>query len=296
VKKVFVGIALHPGAKKYLERFSLVTEDPESWYGCDGAVVYSPPGDWLLEKRRIHIKVIACHSWDEKTASWAEKLGITLIPVPSLWRTVAEHTLALLMSAARNIPQADTSIRSGGWTDNEVLKIRHSGLDFFGKILGIIGLGQIGAELASMVGGFGMEVLYTDLEPKPREERRLGVKYRVLEELLSVSDYVAVLVPLNEKTRALLGERELSLVKRGSVWVNTARGPVIEEAPFLEALKDGRIASAALDVFWQEPLPGDHPLLKMDNVVLSPHLGGSTYDCDMVLVKGVEGILERRKM
>ncbi|MDR3148141.1 MAG: hypothetical protein LBU00_07195 [Treponema sp.] len=293
MKKVFTGIALHPDSRKYLEGFSVVTSDPESWYACDGAIVYSPPGEWIAEKRRIHIKVIACHSWDEETAFWAEKLGVSLVAVPALWHTVAEHTLALLMSAARNIPQANTSIRNGQWTDHEVLKVRHSGRDFSGKTLGIIGLGKIGLELAAMLRGFGMELCYTDLAPNPLAEGRLGLKFRTLKELLSTSDYVVVLVPLNEETRGLVGREELSWVKPGSIWVNTARGPLIEEVPFLEALNDGRIASAALDVYWQEPLPGDHPLLKMDNVVLSPHLGGSTYDCDMVLVRGVEDILKR---
>jgi phosphoglycerate dehydrogenase-like enzyme len=293
MKKVFTGIALHPDSRRYLEKFSAVTSDPEAWFGCDGAIVYSPPGEWMLEKRRINIKVIACHSWDKETASWAEKLGVSLTAVPSLWHTVAEHTLALLMSAARNIPQADMSIRQGQWADNEVLKIRHSGRDFWGRTLGIIGLGKIGLELAAMLRGFGMEILYTDLAPNPQAEGRLGLTYRPLKELLSASDYVAVLVPLNEGTRGLVGREELGWVKPGSVWVNTARGPVIEEGPFLEALQDGRIASAALDVHWREPLPGDHPLLKMDNVVLSPHLGGSTYDCDMVLVRGVEDVLKR---
>lgn len=287
MEKVYVGIAMHPQAEETLKKQVEITHDPGELTACSGAIVYSPEDAWADREDTKNLRAVGCHAYDEKIGQWARGQGVHMTEAASLWRTVAEHTLALLMAAARSIPAADRDIRAGKWRDNENLKVLHSGRDFQGRTLGIFGLGQIGVELAQMVRGFRMKVLYNDLAPNPTLERELGLEFVSLPDLLSRSDYFCVLVPLNEHTRGMLGEAELKLLKPGCVWVNTARGPIAEEQAFLHALEDGRIGAAGLDVYWEEPLPGGHPLAARENVVLTPHLGGSTLECDMVLVDGV---------
>jgi phosphoglycerate dehydrogenase-like enzyme len=291
MKKVYLGIAMHPKARQKLEENYEITTDINDFRYFDAAIVYSPPVEWADKKEMIRLKVISCHSWDEKITTWAKEQNIQLVAVPSLWHTVAEYTLALLMAVVRNIPQAHDDIRKKKWHDNEILKKRYSGYDFYGKTFGILGLGQIGLELAGIIQGFGMKLIYADIEAKPEAEKKYCIERRSIKELLEESDYLALLVPLNDSTKRIIGRNELKWVKPGSIWVNTARGPILDEVAFLEALKDGRITAAGLDVYWKEPLPKNHPLFAMDNVTLSPHLGGSTYDCDMVLVKGVINVL-----
>lgn len=294
---MLVGISMHPGVLARLQEAACVDvmpwndpRIPEAIGNYDGAVVYTPPADARVVREAHRLKVIACHSCPHDIAQAAAKRGIRVTLVPSLWSTVADMTLALLFAAARCVPQVDAAIRQGLWGEVD-LKARYSGLDVFGKTLGIVGLGRIGGLLAKRVQGFDMRLLYYDAERKPDLERGLSIAYAPLEQLLAQSDFVALLVPLTDTTRGMIGEKELGLMKRDAVLVNTARGAVVDQPALCRALRERRIAAAGLDVYVEEPIrPGD-PLLSLDNVVLAPHLGGSTKDCDLVLVEDVMRVL-----
>ena len=278
--KVLLGVALHHEAQAKLEQRFEIVKDEAQLSGCAAALVYSPGEDWPERLDAQGLRAIACHAYWDKVGAWAPKQGIQLTDSPSLWRTVAEHTLALMMAAARNIPAADAAIREKKWKDHENLKGRYSGFDFQGRTLGILGMGQIGTELAGLVSGFKMQVLYYDLEDK----KIPGAKWVSLEEVLKKSDFISVLLPVTPETTNILGEEEFAKIGPGAVFVNTARAAIISEAGFLRAVREGRIAAAGLDVYWDEPLPKDHPLMDMPNVILNPHLGGSTRECDMGMV------------
>jgi D-3-phosphoglycerate dehydrogenase len=185
--------------------------------------------------------------------------------------TTAEHAIALLASLARRIPQATASLRAGRWE-----KDRFNGKELFGTTLGIVGLGNIGSIVADRARGLRMKVIAYD--PLVSEERaqRLGVELVSLEELAERSDAITVHVPLTKETRGLLGRALFAKMRRGVLIVNAARGGIVDEVALLEAIEQGVVAGAALDVFEQEPPPKDHPLLARDEVIATPHLGAAT--------------------
>ncbi|MCL5996167.1 MAG: NAD(P)-binding domain-containing protein [Chloroflexi bacterium] len=296
--RVLVCISMHPDALARLEQVADV--DVLLWHApgiaqtagdYDGLIVYSPQVTPETIRAARRLKVIACHacSAEIRRAAQEHSIGVTL--VPSLWATVADMTLALVFAAARMLPQAHTAIKAGLWGQTD-LKVRFSGHDIFGKTLGIIGLGQIGAILARRVQGFDMRVLYYDIARKPNLERELHVEYRALEPLLAESDIVSILVPLNDATRGMIGEKQLRLMKKDAILVNTARGAIIDEPMLCRALQERWIAAAGLDVLVDEPIKPGNPLLTLDNVVLAPHLGGSTKECDLVLVENTIRVLQ----
>lgn len=169
-----------------------------------------------------------------------------------------------------------------------MIKERYSGFDFQGKTVGILGMGQIGRELADMVRGFRMRVLYYDTVRLSREmEEHLGVSFCSFNELMKSSDYLCILVPLTDRTRGMVDGEAFSMMRRGCILINTARAGILDEEAFLKALDDGTLAGAGLDVFWEEGCEQKKELTERDNVVMTPHLGGSTFECDMALVRGV---------
>ena len=178
-----------------------------------------------------------------------------------------EHTVALLMALVRRVPQEDRATRDGRWQTPPI------GVDMYGKTLGIIGLGRIGGKMAAFGRLLGMRVLATGITLTDERAAAAGATRVDLDTLLRESDVVSVHYRLSDKTRGLITARHLALMKPGAFLVNTARGPIVEEAALLEALRARRIGGAALDVFDVEPLPKNHPLLSLDNVVLTPHLG-----------------------
>lgn len=283
---VYIGIAMHPQAEKELMQKVNVTHDPVLKNQADGVIVYSPEPTWPEETGFEKLKTIACHVCEEPVRGWAIQRGVSITEAASLWRTVAEHTLALLMSAVRNIPQAHQAVKEGKWKNHEDLKIQYSGHDFQNRTLGIWGLGQIGIELAEMLQGFRMKVLYHDLVRNEAAEKKLGIVYTDPETLRRESDYFILLLPLNENTRGILGAEEMRQLKPGCIFVNTARAGIVSREAFLEAMDTGRIGAAALDVQWNEPLFEGKELM-YENIIFSPHLGGSTYECDKVLTDGV---------
>lgn len=182
----------------------------------------------------------------------------------------AEIALGLLLSAARAIPRGDASIRQGGFQAGVP-----EGAVLEGKTLGIIGLGKIGAKMARYAAALGMEVLAWSEHLTPERATAGGARLVDKDALLVQSDAVSLHLVLSERTRGIIGARELALMKPGAILVNSSRGPLIDEAALLEKLKTGAL-SAGLDVFDQEPLPADHPLRSLPNAVLTPHLGYCT--------------------
>jgi D-3-phosphoglycerate dehydrogenase len=199
--------------------------------------------------------------------------GIVVMNTPEAGAvTTGEHALALLLSLARCIPAADASVRAGKWE-----KSRFTGVELFGKQLGVLGLGRIGRVVAERARGLGMTIAAYD-PFVPQQDAPDGVRMLDLDELLATSDFVSVHVPLGDDTRHLLSRERLFAMKAGARLVHAARGGIVDEAALGEALRQGHLAGAALDVFEQEPLPADSPLRHAPNLVLTPHLGASTHE------------------
>jgi len=191
-----------------------------------------------------------------------------------LTEAVAEHAFALLMSIARHIPESDRFTREGkfvGWAPMLFL-----GTEVKGKVLGVVGLGRIGSRVAEMaVKGMGMKVIYYDVKPSAEFEKEFGATFKDLDPLLKEADFISIHVPLLPETHHLISAEKLALMKKSAYLVNTSRGPVVDEAALVEALKNGVIRGAALDVYENEPAltPG---LTELQNVILAPHTGSAT--------------------
>ena len=205
----------------------------------------------------------------------AKERGIPVGNTPSMLDgATADMTFALLMAAARNIVIGDRYARSPEFThyDPRIL----IGYEVHSTTLGIIGMGNIGRQVARRAQGFDMKVLYHNRKPNPDAEAQLGATYASLDELLEQSDYVTLNMPLTDETRNMIGRDQLQRMKKTAILVNLARGGVVDHDALVEALENKWIAVAALDVTEPEPLPRDHPLLSMDNVIVIPHLGSAT--------------------
>ena len=190
--------------------------------------------------------------------------------------SVAEHAIMLMLTVARKVPWQHANVAGGRWRGNGPAPRMY---ELHDKTLGIVGLGTIGKKVARLAKAFGMRVQYYDIARLSEDaEDALGVKFRLLRELLRTSDFVSLNVPLNDSTRHMIGAGELALMKPTAILVNTCRGPVIDEPALVRALGDGKLFGAGLDVFDQEPPPADNPLLKLDNVVLTAHFAGPTWD------------------
>lgn len=186
--------------------------------------------------------------------------------------SVAELTIAHMLSLARHLPRADRTMKAGEWAKKQL-----KGSEIKGKTLGLVGCGNIGQEVGRRAVAFDMDVLYYSRSRKPSFEKECGARYADLDELLAASDYVTLHIPITQETRHLIGKRELSAMKSHAYLVNCARGGVVDEDALYEALKNGDIAGAALDVYEQEP-PGETKLAELDNVVMTPHLGAATVE------------------
>ncbi len=197
----------------------------------------------------------------------ATRAGVVVALAPSSSATsTVELTIGLMIAAMRRIPQVDRSMRDGGWP--LVL-----GRTLRGKRLGILGLGRIGTEVARLAQAFGMQVFAWGPTLTPDRAARHGVTYMPLDDLLRSADIVSVHLKLSDESRGLLNESRLRLMRPTTLLVNTARGAIIDEDALVRVLQDGALAGAALDVFVEEPLPADSPLRRLDNVVLTSHLG-----------------------
>jgi glyoxylate reductase len=206
-------------------------------------------------------------------AATAHKVMVTNTP-GVLDDATADFAFTLLMATARRVAEADSFTRSGrfrGWAIDMML-----GQDVFGATLGIIGIGRIGRGVAHRAKGFNMRVLYYDPQPLPREaEEQLGATRVELDRLIAESDFISVHVPLTNETLHLLSTAQFNAMKRNAIVINTSRGPVVDEAALVEALRAGKLAGAGLDVYEREPAVHPH-LIPMPNVVLAPHIASAT--------------------
>jgi len=190
--------------------------------------------------------------------------------------TVADLAFALILSVARRIPELDRVVKEGKWGTVKDDK-SYFGLDVHTTTLGIIGMGRIGKAIARRAKfGFNMDVLYYNRSRKTEVEDEYGVTYADLESLLQQSDYVVLMTPLTPETHHLIGEKEFKLMKKSAFFINVSRGQTVDEQALISALQNKIIKGAGLDVFTQEPIERDNPLLKMDNVVSVPHIGSAT--------------------
>src|SRR5437763_122120 len=185
--------------------------------------------------------------------------------------TTAEHTIALLVSLARRVPQANDSLREGRWE-----RKRFIGVELQGKTLGIVGLGRIGRTVAARARAFGMNIVACDPFVAPEQARDMELELATLDEVCARADFLTVHTPLTAETRGIIGAQAFQKMKRGVRIINCARGGLVDERALYAAIKEGIVAGAALDVFEQEPPPADHPLLALDEVIATPHLGAST--------------------
>ena len=215
----------------------------------------------------------------------ATRRGIIVCTSMGSGQSTAELTFALMLAVMRRIPQEHQALRAGRWQTSQ-------GVGLHGKTLGIIGLGRIGSRVAHIAQTFGMRVLATGFTLTTERALAHGVRMASLEDLLARSDVVSIHLRLSERSTKLIGRRELRSMKPTAYLINTARGPIVDEAALLDALRHRRIAGAGLDVFDQEPIDPNNPLLQLDNVVCTPHLGFVTQETyEQMLGGAVENIL-----
>lgn len=245
---------------------------------ADGLFTYGhPPVDGALMDRMPNLRVISNFGVgvDHINLEDAKARGLPVGNTPGLVDgATADMTFALLMAVARNVVIGDHYARSADFTfyDPNLLH----GYEVYGATLGIIGMGAIGQQVARRASGFDMTILYHNRNRNPEAEARLNVSYASLDELLAQSDYVTLNVPLTPETYHLIGTKELGQMKPTAFLINAARGGVVDHDALHTALAENWIAGAAIDVTEPEPLPRDHPLLALDNLVIAPHLGSAT--------------------
>ncbi|VVD83773.1 2-ketogluconate 6-phosphate reductase [Pandoraea iniqua] len=204
--------------------------------------------------------------------------GIVLMNTPDvLTETTADTVFSLILASARRVVELAELVKAGGWKGS--LGEAYFGTDVQGKTLGIVGMGRIGGAVARRAAlGFGMKVLYSNRSRNEAAETAYGAQYRTLPELLAQADFVVTLVPLSPATERIIGAKEFAQMKPGAIFINAARGKVIDEAALIDALASGHLRGAGLDVFEREPVSVDSPLLKMKNVVALPHIGSATHE------------------
>tara|TARA_Y100000031_G_C8059399_1_gene309895 strand:- start:53 stop:733 length:681 start_codon:yes stop_codon:yes gene_type:complete len=207
-------------------------------------------------------------------------MGIVISNQPKATsKFVAEHIFGLMMAASKRAAYQTSELKAGRWTklDNIFLQ---------GKTLGVIGAGNIGAEVARLGGAIGMEVIAWTYNPTPERAAQLGVSFVELDDLIRQSDVISLNVRLSDESNKMIGERELAMMKPGSLLVNGGRGGLVDTAALINALNSGHLGGAAIDVYDQEPISPDHPLLSCEQVVLTPHIADMTPEGVEALNKG----------
>jgi phosphoglycerate dehydrogenase-like enzyme len=230
-----------------------------------------------------HLKLI--HKWgigvDKIDLEAARQRGVpVLITAGENARAVSEHTVLLMLTVLRHLPQASIAIRAGDFHGGRGQASIHN-RQLVGKTIGLIGMGNVGRQVARRLRPFEVELTYFDiLRPTPEEEQALGLTFRPLEELIEAADIVSLHVPFLPETHHMLSRERISRLKPGAIVINTARGELIDEQALAEAIRAGRISGAGLDVFAREPIGADHPLLAADlpNVIVTPHIAGAAID------------------
>ena len=203
---------------------------------------------------------------------------------------VSEHAILLMLAVSRKLIVQHRTVTAGRWRGNSTPELH----ELRGRTLGIVGLGTIGKKTARLAKAFGLEVLYYDIARLTEDqEDALGVRFRLLREMLREADIITLHTPLNDSTRHMIGKEELGLMKESAILVNTSRGPVVDEDALYEALTSGTISAAGLDVFEQEPPEQDNKLFGLDNVILTAHMAGPTYESNKARVRNAFDNVQR---
>jgi glyoxylate reductase len=248
--------------------------------GCDGVLTLLTDrvDDEFLDRAGARLKVVSNFAvgFDNVDVPACTARGVAVGNTPGvLTETTADLAFALLMAAARRVAEGDRYVRAGKWkTWGPMLLL---GPDVHGSTIGIVGFGRIGQAMASRARGFGMRVLYHDLHrAEAAVEAEFGATFMPLQELLPASDFVSLHVNLSEETRGLMNAERIAWMKPTAILVNTSRGPVVDQTALYDALRDGVIAGAALDVTDPEPLPADDPLLSLEQCLVVPHIASAS--------------------
>jgi glyoxylate reductase len=246
--------------------------------GCDGALtMVTDRIDGALLDQAPGLKVVSTFAvgYDNINVPDATARGVAVCNTPGVvTESTADAAFSLLLAAARRIPEGVEYVRAGQWKAwSPTVLLGH---DLHGATLGLVGFGRIGQAVARRARGFDMTILYNSRSRHLEVEGDLGATYAPLDDLLRASDFVMLHVALTPETRGLIGAREFGLMKREAIVVNAARGPVVDTAALVAALREGAISGAALDVTDPEPLPADHPLLGLPNAIVVPHTASST--------------------
>jgi phosphoglycerate dehydrogenase-like enzyme len=239
--------------------------------------------------KMVSIWATSCHYVDVKAAA---RRGIVVTHVPGYaTEAVAEYVFALLLAAIRKMRLADEHVRRGDFDWRPF-----GGRELAGKTLGIIGTGSIGCRVAEIAKAFKMQILGFDKYPNLKRAEEIGMKYVDLYTLLKESDVVTLHITLTSETERMIGRKEIDAIKRGAVIINTSQGKVIDEKALIDSLKSGKLSYAGLDVFEEEPPAKDNPLFKLDNTVLSPHVGFHTVEaakrCSDICIDNVLKFME----
>lgn len=262
------GFTVLPGNRElnYWDPNALITELQD----CVGVIAGSEPYTREVLQQLPLLRVIARSGvgFDAVDLPTCDEMGIVVATTPGVnHHAVAEHTIALLMAVARGFPDLDQRVRSGAWRRIAYPRVMDS-------TLGVIGLGRIGQAVATRAVGLGMNVLACEPYPDMDFVHRWGIELVELDQLLAESDYVSMHNPVTEQTRGMMNADRFAQMKAGSVFLNTARGALVDEAALIAALESRHLRAAGLDVFAVEPLPVESPLTKMSNVLLSGHVAG----------------------
>ncbi|HTH61466.1 MAG TPA: NAD(P)-dependent oxidoreductase [Paraburkholderia sp.] len=244
--------------------------------GAIGAGVKITPA--MLDGSRVKALSTISVGFDAFDVADLTARRIVLAHTPDvLTESTADTVFSLILASARRVVELAEWVKAGHWTTG--VGPAEYGVDVQGKTLGIVGLGRIGGAVARRAAlGFNMRVLYTNRSPNPAAEAQYGARRVALDELLASADFVCLQVPLTDATRHLIGAAELRKMKSSAILINASRGATVDEAALIDALRDGTIHGAGLDVFETEPLPADSPLLALPNVVALPHIGSATHE------------------
>jgi glyoxylate/hydroxypyruvate/2-ketogluconate reductase len=287
-KRIVVYKALPADVEAYLrEHADVVDVDPEdhdafvaALKDADGAIGASVKITPEMIGHATRLKAFSTISvgYDQFDVADLTRRGIVLTHTPDvLTESTADTVFALILASARRVVELAQWVKAGNWKGS--IGEACFGVDVQGKTLGIVGLGRIGGAVARRAAlGFRMNVLYTNRHPNETAEKEYGAKRVELDELLAQADFVCLQVPLTDETRGMIGRAQLAKMKPSAILINASRGPTVDEDALIEALRNGTIRAAGLDVFEHEPLSADSPLLAMKNVVALPHIGSATHE------------------
>ncbi|MDT3409893.1 glyoxylate/hydroxypyruvate reductase GhrB [Kosakonia cowanii] len=257
-----------------------VQQHAEAFANAQGLLGSSQTVDSALLEKMPQLRATSTISvgYDNFDVDALNARKIALMHTPTvLTETVADTIMALVLSSARRVVDVAERVKAGEWTKS--IGPDWFGIDVHHKTMGIVGMGRIGLALAQRAHcGFGMPILYHARRQHAEAEARFQARHCDLETLLQESDFVCVVLPLTEETQHLIGKAQFAMMKKSAIFINAGRGPVVNESALIEALQNGEIHAAGLDVFEQEPLPADSPLLSLPNVVALPHIGSATHE------------------